>query len=736
MKKIVTILLSFILFVTCYAQFPKQLVAYAPLTQITDLGASANDSGLVFRTNFADTVAANRGFLKNIPNIIIVVNDSLWKRSNDATFWMRVGSGSGGGGGNTIYTGDGSLSGDRILDLGGHILQFNNGEDVHFKIETSNEQVTLYGHRLYQITTDGGATTSWDMTSNESAPNVRALLDLGDGVGTSALHLFADSDNGYMFLLSAFDGTKTETISTTTGSIAYTADTHTFNGNVLVSTLNTSGSALATSGIRQQIISDANGLLSFTNKTFSALTYGATTTWDYTTGANKTLVLIGDANLVPSNVQNGDFGTLIVVQDGSGGHELTVPDEVITINTDPGDTTVLGFAYDGTVYYWTTSLGGGGGQALTISSPLTGTSYDGTAPVSIGIQNAVADGSTKGAASFTANDFNATTGNISIDYTNGQAANGSTKGFLVAADWTTFNNKAPTASPTFTGTVTIPTPFTLGATSVTSTGTQLNYLNAATGTTGTTSTNLVFSTSPTLVTPTLGAATATTINGNTFTTGTYTLTGQAGKTLTFNGSITLTGTDAQTYTFPTTSATLARTDAANTFTGVQTLSSAPVLSTATLTANSVTHTFPSVAGTVVEYSTSTSAATATPAGDAKVNDYYLTALNVAPTFSAPSGSLTNGNILIIRIKDNGTARVLAWNAIYIASPDLPLPTTTILGKTMYLTFVYNSATPGWNLVGMINNFGFDWVDTLIALVLAGFLTAAEGRLKRRKRFAI
>jgi hypothetical protein len=67
---------------------------------------------------------------------------------------------------------------------------------------------------------------------------------------------------------------------------------------------------------------------------------------------------------------------------------------------------------------------------------------------------------------------------------------------------------APLASPTFTGTVTIPTPFTLGATSVTSTGTQLNYLNAATGTTGTTSTNLVFSTSPTLITPALGTPSA------------------------------------------------------------------------------------------------------------------------------------------------------------------------------------------------------------------------------------
>ena len=67
---------------------------------------------------------------------------------------------------------------------------------------------------------------------------------------------------------------------------------------------------------------------------------------------------------------------------------------------------------------------------------------------------------------------------------------------------------APIASPTFTGTVTIPTPYTIGAVSMTATGTQLNYLNAATGTTGTTSTNVVFSTSPTLITPALGTPSA------------------------------------------------------------------------------------------------------------------------------------------------------------------------------------------------------------------------------------
>lgn len=45
---------------------------------------------------------------------------------------------------------------------------------------------------------------------------------------------------------------------------------------------------------------------------------------------------------------------------------------------------------------------------------------------------------------------------------------------------TQLNAKAPTASPTFTGTVTIPTPFTLGAVSVLPTGTELNFVDGVT----------------------------------------------------------------------------------------------------------------------------------------------------------------------------------------------------------------------------------------------------------------
>ena len=96
-----------------------------------------------------------------------------------------------------------------------------------------------------------------------------------------------------------------------------------------------------------------------------------------------------------------------------------------------------------------------------------------------------------------------------------------------------------------------------------------------------TNTNLftgVTLTSPTLVTPVLGVATATSINKVAFTAPATnaTLTIADGKTLTANNSVTFAGTDATTMTFPSTSASVARTDAAQTFTGTQTFAGAVV----------------------------------------------------------------------------------------------------------------------------------------------------------------
>jgi hypothetical protein len=78
-----------------------------------------------------------------------------------------------------------------------------------------------------------------------------------------------------------------------------------------------------------------------------------------------------------------------------------------------------------------------------------------------------------------------------------------------------------------------------------------------------------------------GDITAGKYNGLTVSTTTGTLTIANGKTATINNTITLAGTDSTTMTFPSTNATVARTDAAQTFTGTQTFSSAPVVSTLT-----------------------------------------------------------------------------------------------------------------------------------------------------------
>lgn len=97
-----------------------------------------------------------------------------------------------------------------------------------------------------------------------------------------------------------------------------------------------------------------------------------------------------------------------------------------------------------------------------------------------------------------------------------------------------------------------------------------------------------------------GAVTGASFNGNTITTGTGTLTLAAGKTLTASNTLTLAGTDATVLTFPTTSATIARTDAANTFTGASTGTSW-TLTTPTLSGTTT-------AGAIVSSSTITAGA--------------------------------------------------------------------------------------------------------------------------------
>jgi len=111
--------------------------------------------------------------------------------------------------------------------------------------------------------------------------------------------------------------------------------------------------------------------------------------------------------------------------------------------------------------------------------------------------------------------------------------------------------------------------------------------------------------------------------------------------------------------------------------------------------------------TAVIITSITSSATPTPVISTEIKNtdvLQITALAEAATIPAPTGTASNHKNLIIRIKDNGTARALLFNAIYRFSSDLAAPTTTVINKTLYLGFRYNSADTKWDLIAKLDNF--------------------------------
>lgn len=96
--------------------------------------------------------------------------------------------------------------------------------------------------------------------------------------------------------------------------------------------------------------------------------------------------------------------------------------------------------------------------------------------------------------------------------------------------------------------------------------------------------------------------------------------------------------------------------------------------------------------------TITSSATPTPNIDTQ-DIFTITALAAAAELQTPSGTPANGQTLVIRIKDNGTARALTYVAIYRAL-GVTLPTTTVLSKTLYLGCIYNSTDTKWDVVAV------------------------------------
>jgi hypothetical protein len=94
--------------------------------------------------------------------------------------------------------------------------------------------------------------------------------------------------------------------------------------------------------------------------------------------------------------------------------------------------------------------------------------------------------------------------------------------------------------------------------------------------------------------------------------------------------------------------------------------------------------------------------TLTPNGD--TTDLFVAeGLTGSITLAAPSGTPVDGQKLLIRLTDNGTARGITWTTSSggYRAIGITLPTTTVLSKTTYVGCVYNSASVFWDAVATV-----------------------------------
>jgi hypothetical protein len=183
-----------------------------------------------------------------------------------------------------------------------------------------------------------------------------------------------------------------------------------------------------------------------------------------------------------------------------------------------------------------------------------------------------------------------------------------------------------------------------------------------------------------------GALSAARVNGNTISTGTGTLTLGAGKVLTASNTLTLTGTDGTTMTFPTTSATIARTDAANTFTGTQTIGA---LVATTVNGNTITtgtgvltiaasKTFTS-SNTLTLAGTDGSTLSIGTGGTLGTSAYITLGANVGTWLATPSSA----NLAAVVTDETGTGALVFANTPTLVAPVLGVATaTSINGNTI------------------------------------------------------
>jgi hypothetical protein len=93
-----------------------------------------------------------------------------------------------------------------------------------------------------------------------------------------------------------------------------------------------------------------------------------------------------------------------------------------------------------------------------------------------------------------------------------------------------------------------------------------------------------------------------------------------------------------------------------------------------------------------------SSATVTPNADTD-DLVVITALAADVTLANPSGTPKQGQVLVIRIKDNATSRTIDYGSQYRAI-GVTLPAATVISKTQYIVAIYNETDTKWDVVSV------------------------------------
>lgn len=471
---------------------------------------------------------------------------------------------------------------------------------------------------IYASGTPGNTPAAGNLTS-DATKGAELALNYSDG------KLFYKDDLGVVQLLASKSGAS--------GSVTSVAQS--FTGGLI----SVSGSPITTSGTLALTVAGTSGGIPY---------FSSGTTWATSAALDaNAIVLGGGAGAAPATTTTG---TGVVTAIGNA------------VNTTNGLVTQ-------TATLTSSALLLGGGSGTGISSTTTGTGV----VTAIGNNTNSANGLAVLNASAALAVANGGTGQTT--YTDGQLLIGNTTGNTLTKATLTQGSGITITNGSGAITIANASPMTYpGAGIPNSTGSAWGTSYTTTGS----GTVVALATSPSFTTPTLGVASATTINKVTITTPATgsTLTIADGKTLTVNNSIALTGTDSTTMTFPSTSQTLAGLNLAQTFTATNTFWQV------IYTVNTVT--VSSNAGTVpITY---------------RLNNFTNSSA-ATMTITMATASAVDGQMSIVRIYDaSAVAQTITW--VNTENSTVTAPTTSNGSTTLPLTvgFMYNSATSKWRCI--------------------------------------